>query len=69
MYCIFCGAVDVAACQACGRWVCPRHRRRWLSRSVCIGCRRRLAGVAAIQATLLAAAVGLICSIVWGVSR
>jgi hypothetical protein len=69
MYCVFCGAADVAACGACHRWVCPRHRRRWLTRAVCVGCRRRLAGVAAVQAALALAAVGLIALIAGGVFR
>lgn len=69
MYCFFCGVADVAACQACGRWVCPRHRGRWIRRTVCVGCRRRLAGVAVMQAAFAAAAGVLIGLIVWGVSR
>jgi hypothetical protein len=60
MYCVFCGKPDVIACQRCGRWVCPRHWQAWRSRKVCVGCRRRLMHVLAVQITIAAAAVGLI---------
>jgi hypothetical protein len=69
MYCVFCGLPDVTACAGCRRWVCPRHRRRWLTRSVCVGCRRRFASVAAAQLGLAVASVGLIALIAWGVFR
>jgi hypothetical protein len=69
MYCVFCGSADVAACEACRRWICPRHRHRWLGRSVCVGCRRRLANIAAIQAALAVGSIGLIALIAWGVFR
>ncbi len=49
MYCVFCGKPDVISCQRCGRWVCPRHTQAWLSRKVCVGCRRRLLHVLAFQ--------------------
>jgi hypothetical protein len=67
MYCVFCGRPDVTACRRCGRWVCPRHRGRWLSRTVCVGCRRGLARLLAIQAGLAVAAGLLISLIGWWV--
>jgi hypothetical protein len=69
MYCVFCGAPNVAACSVCRQWVCPRHTRRWLSRAVCKGCRRRLATIALTQAALVAGSLMLIAVIGWGLLR
>ena len=60
MYCVFCGKPDVISCQRCGRFVCPRHVRRWRSRKVCVGCQRRLLQVLAAQAVVAGIAVGII---------
>jgi hypothetical protein len=69
MYCVFCGLPDVVACSGCRRWICPRHRHRWLSRTVCVGCRRRLARTAGVQAVLVAGTIVMIAVLAWGILR
>jgi hypothetical protein len=65
MYCVFCGKPEVVACQSCGHWICPRHQHRWLSRTVCIGCRRKLIRILATQIALSCVAAGVIVVTAW----
>ncbi|HEX4592041.1 MAG TPA: hypothetical protein VH120_19055 [Gemmataceae bacterium] len=70
MYCVFCGKPDVKACSRCGRWICPRHQHRWGAGVLCIGCRRRLARVRAMQAAVALIAVGMIgLTLAWAFSQ
>jgi len=69
MYCFFCGAKDVVACQGCGRWACSRHRQRWLHRTVCMNCRKRVWVGLVIQVILGVAAIGFFCLLAWLVFR
>jgi hypothetical protein len=70
MYCVFCGKPDVTSCQRCGRWVCPRHQRRWANGAVCIGCRRRLLQVRGGQFAVALIALGVIgLTIIWLINR
>jgi hypothetical protein len=64
MYCVFCGVKDVAACTGCRHWVCPRHRRQWFGRAVCIGCHRKLVRTAAVQAVVAVIACAVIAAAV-----
>jgi hypothetical protein len=66
MYCVFCGKTDVTSCSRCGRWVCPRHRQAWGSRTVCVGCVRILIRVRIMQAAVFLVALGLIgLTVMW----
>jgi hypothetical protein len=70
MYCVFCGNHDVISCQRCGRWVCPRHAQPWLSRIVCVGCRRRLFRVLAAQLAVVALVIAIVgTTVYWVVKR
>ena len=67
MYCTYCGKSAVTSCSACGRRLCGGHRRMWLTGSVCVDCRARLAvrmgyvvTVALVAGLLLAVVLELI---------
>ena len=69
MYCVFCGNQAVANCPICNRRICGRHRRWWLTGSVCKDCRRKRVKWSAIGAVAAAVGGGLVLAIILGLMK